>query len=411
MSSLTDTNSKLSNSRGLLLLVYLGFILTGIATTLLGPLLPTLAVQWGLNDAQSGAFFLAEFLGSLISVIVCGRLLRVRGFRFCFVVGFALIAIGLATLGRGTWIVGLLSVFIYGCGLGFSVGSTNLWVGESNPSRRAGALSLVNFSWTVGALAAPPIVSLADRTQHTWPIVLVLAAVAFLLTLAFSVSKFEADLAIGRSDSVPEPAPSILKVFSNQTALMFAAIFFLYVGTENSVSGWVATYARRIQTSQNDLWALTPSFFWAGLLLGRLLLPIILRRVPDLKLLRTSLILAVTGCVLLLCAEKLAVVAAACALCGTGLAGVFPIAMAYLSSHCGTENRDIAGVVLASGGLGGGVMPWFIGVASNSLGSLRAGLIIPLAGTISLLLITVFRSSLFSAYNGPAHNLRTEPEA
>jgi len=411
MSSLTDTNSKLPPSRGLLLLVYLGFVLTGIATTLLGPLLPTLAVQWGLNDARSGDFFLAQFLGSLISVIVCGRLLRVRGFRFCFITGFALIAIGLAALGRGIWIVGLVSVFIYGWGLGFSVGATNLWVSESNPSRRAGALSLVNFSWTVGALAAPTIVSLADRTQHIWLVIMALAATGCLLALAFSVSRFEADLAPGKNDSVAEPAPSILKMFSSQTALMFAVIFFLYVGTENSVSGWVATYARRIQASRNDLWALTPSFFWAGLLLGRLLLPIILRRVPDLKLLRASLALAVTGCVLLLCAEKLAVVAAACALCGAGLAGVFPIAMSHLSRHCGTENREIAGVVLASGGLGGGVMPWFIGVASNLLGSLRAGLIIPLVGTISLLLITAFRSSLFSAYNGPAHSLRSEPDA
>lgn len=411
MPALPDPNSKFPPSRDLVLLVHLGFVLTGIATTLLGPLLPTLAIQWGLNDARSGDFFLSQFLGSLISVIACGRLLRVRGFRFCFIAGFALVAIGLAAFGRGTWTLGLISVFIYGCGIGFSVGATNLWVSESNTSRRASALSLVNFSWTVGALASPPIVTLADRSQHIWLVVVALAATACLLTLAFSVSKFEADLTIERSDSRPEPAPSILRVFSSQTAVMFAVIFFLYVGTENSLSGWVATYARRIQASQNDLWALTPSFFWGGLLLGRLLLPIVLRRIPDLKLLRTSLILAATGCMLLLCAAKLAVVAAACALCGAGLAGVFPIAMSYLSAYCGTKNREIAGIVLASGGLGGGVMPWFIGVVSNSLGGLRTGLIIPFAGMISLLFITVLRSSAFRAYNGRTDNLRSEPDA
>jgi len=399
-SAVMDTSPKLATPRRLQLLVHLGFILTGIATTLLGPLLPTLAAQWGLKDARSGDFFLAQFLGSLICVIVCGRLLRLRGFRFCFTTSFALVTIGLACFGRGTWIAGLMSVFVYGCGLGFSIGATNLWVGETNPSRRASALSLVNFSWTIGALTSPSLVALGDKLHRVWLIVFALALAAGLLTVAFSISKFEVGMVAEKSDLKLDPVRKISKMFSNQTAIVFGLLFFLYVGTENSFSGWVATYAHRIQASQNDLWALMPSFFWAALLLGRLSLPIVLRRVSDLKLLRASLATAVTGCILLLCAGKLAVVAAACALCGAGLAGVFPIAMSYLSAYCGTKNRELAGVVLATGGLGGGVMPWLIGVVSTSLGSLRAGLLIPLLGTIFLSLISAFPSSAIGARLG-----------
>jgi fucose permease len=185
---------------------------------------------------------------------------------------------------------------------------------------------------------------------------------------------------------------------------MFGLLFFLYVGTENSISGWVATYARRIQASQNDLWALMPSFFWAGLLFGRLFLPVVLRRVAELKLLRACLILAVSGCVLLLCAAKLAVVAAACALSGAGLAGVFPIAMSHLSAYCGTENREFAGIVLAIGGLGGGVIPWLVGVVSSSLGSLRAGLLIPLIGAVSMIVISVLQTSVLSTPLGKSYD-------
>jgi MFS transporter, FHS family, glucose/mannose:H+ symporter len=398
MPPLIETNSELQTSRRLVLLVHLGFVLTGIATTLLGPLLPTLAAEWGLNDAQSGDFFLVQFLGSLIGVIVCGRQLRHRGFRFCFVAGFALITVGLAAIGRGPWITGLISVFVYGCGTGFSIGATNLWVGESNPLHRASALSLVNFSWTVGALASPSIVALGDRTHRLWLIVAVLATTAFLLTLTFCISKFEAGAMLARDPQLATGFKSS-KIFASQTAIIFCLFFFLYVGTENSLSGWVATYARRIQASQNDMWALMPSFFWAALLLGRLFLPVAVRRAPDNKLLRADLFLAVTGCVLLLFAAKLSVVAAACALCGAGLAGVFPIAMSYLSAYCGTENRELAGIVLAAGGLGGGLMPWLIGFVSSSQGSLRAGLLIPLISTISMILIiTLQRSALRSPH-------------
>jgi FHS family glucose/mannose:H+ symporter-like MFS transporter len=403
-----DTRPKLATSRYLVLLVHLGFILTGIVTTLLGPLLPALATQWSMKDARSGDFFLAQFLGSLICVMVCGRLLRVRGFRFCFTAAFALMTIGLAFLGRGSWIAGLVSVFVYGCGQGFSIGSTNLWVAESNPSRRSSALSLVNFSWTIGALMSPSLVALGDKTHHIWLMVFALSLVAGLLTLAFSFSDFETARTLEEVEVKFDPVLKISKMFSSQTAVIFALVFFLYVGTEGSVSGWVATYARRLQVSQDDFWALMPSFFWAALLAGRLLVPLIVRRVHDLKLLRASLTIAVTGCVLLLYATKLQFVATACVLCGAGFAGVFPIAMSYLSAYCGTENRGLAGIVLACGGLGGGVLPWLIGIVSSAFGSLRAGLLIPLLGTIFLILISLIPSPALAIRLGSA-NLQTEP--
>jgi FHS family glucose/mannose:H+ symporter-like MFS transporter len=228
------------------------------------------------------------------------------------------------------------------------------------------------------------------------------------LTLAFSLSDFEAGR-ISEEDALKfDPVLKISKMFSSQTAIVFGLVFFLYVGTENSVSGWVATYARRIQASQNDLWAVMPSFFWAALLAGRLLVPLILRRVHDLKLLRASLAIAVTGCALLLYAAKLQLVAIACVLSGAGFAGVFPIAMSYLSAYCGTENRELAGIVLACGGLGGGVLPWLIGIVSSAFGSLRAGLLIPLLGTIFLILISLVPSSAIAIRLGST-NPQTEP--
>jgi FHS family glucose/mannose:H+ symporter-like MFS transporter len=412
MQPLINSNSEeVLPSHRLVFLVHLGFVLTGISTTLLGPLLPTLGARWGLSDARSGDFFLAQFFGSLIGVIVCGRLLRLQGFRFCFVAGFALMAVGLAALGRGPWIAALVSIFVYGCGIGFSIGATNLWVGESNPSHRASALSLVNFSWTIGALASPSIVALGDRAHHLWHIVLALAVAACLLTFAFSVSKVETRLTTETEPSGSAATVQMSRMFQNQTAIIFCLLFFLYVGTENSLSGWVATYAHRLQASSNDAWAFTPSFFWAGLLSGRLFLPVVLRRVSDLKLLRASLALAIAGCVLLLYADRFQAVVVACAICGAGLGGVFPLAMSFLSAYCGTKSRELAGIVLAIGGLGGGVMPWSVGLVSTSLGSLRTGLLIPLVGTILLSLISAFKSSALRVDYGPADDLRTAPGA
>ena len=127
----------------------------------------------------------------------------------------------------------------------------------------------------------------------------------------------------------------------------------MYVGTENCLSGWVATYAHRLQSLHNDAWALMPSCFWGGILLGRLTLPAVLRGVSELRLMRTGLALGAIGCAILLASHDIPGVAAGCAIAGLALAGVFPIAMSWLSEYCGTTNLQFAGLMLAIAGLGG----------------------------------------------------------
>jgi FHS family glucose/mannose:H+ symporter-like MFS transporter len=380
-----------------MLFIHAGFALTGVMTTLLGPLLPFLAARWSLNDAHSGDLFLAQFAGSFLSTILCGRLISLRGFRFCFVTSFAMIALGTFLLGRGAWTLGLAAVFLYGSGLGVSITSINLWIGEVNPAGRAGALSLANFIWTIGALASPSLVALGDRIHHMRLMLAALAAVATLLALAFAASHFESAVAVATEISATPLNLSFGKTLRDRFAPAFALIFFLYVGTENCLSGWVATYAHRLQSLQSDAWALMPSCFWGGILLGRLSLPMILRGFAELRVLRASLALGAIGCSLLLASPNIPGVAAGCAIAGIGLAGVFPIAMSWLSEYCGAANRQLAALMLALGGLAGGLLPWLVGFVSNLLGSLRIGLMTPLAAIIVILIVCAFPKSALPA--------------
>src|SRR5205823_5406677 len=68
---------------------------------------------------------------------------------------------------------------------------------------------------------------------------------------------------------------------------LLGAVFFLYVGSEASFGGWIASYAKRAIPGETS-WILTPSFFWASLLFGRSIAPALLRRVPEISLSRTS---------------------------------------------------------------------------------------------------------------------------
>lgn len=48
------------------IVVYGGFVLTGVVTPLLSPVLRTLASQWSLTDVQAGRLFTAQFVGSVV---------------------------------------------------------------------------------------------------------------------------------------------------------------------------------------------------------------------------------------------------------------------------------------------------------------------------------------------------------
>ncbi len=58
-------------------LMHFAFVLTGLGTAMLGPLLPLLTRQWGLRDEQSGLLLMAQFCGAFLGgVSVSWRLRR-----------------------------------------------------------------------------------------------------------------------------------------------------------------------------------------------------------------------------------------------------------------------------------------------------------------------------------------------
>src|ERR1700704_1485524 len=87
--------------RNLLILLFAGFVLSGVATTIVGPMLPVFIRRWSLDDGQAGLFstiqFLAALGGTLASSVVASR----WGYRPALVVGYALMGGGIAGLDAG----------------------------------------------------------------------------------------------------------------------------------------------------------------------------------------------------------------------------------------------------------------------------------------------------------------------
>jgi FHS family glucose/mannose:H+ symporter-like MFS transporter len=358
-------------------LLHLGFALTGAGTVLLGSILPRLSASWHLRDKDAGLLLLVQFATS-----ASGALLVRRNLWQALACGYGLIgagAIGIFFLQQKS----LPAFAVYGLGLGLAMTSTNMLTGRRYPQRMGAALALLNFSWSAGAVACPLLVAQFLRLAPSS------AAFAVLGLLAFSFALLPLLSARGDMQASTSAGPAPTGMREATTILYFAVLAFLYVGIEASIGNWMSTYATRATAWTFSGSTLAVALFWAALLLGRAITPVILVRVSELGLYRASVFVTITGVLLLLAAHRPLTILAGSVLSGLALAPLFPLILALFLEEIGGSRN--AGWVFAVAGLGGAVLSWLTGTISSGTGSLRIGLLVPGAAALLMLAMIIWR--------------------
>src|SRR5882724_11662179 len=69
-----------------------------------------------------------------------------------------------------------------------------------------------------------------------------------------------------------------------RSILVVAFVAFLYVGVEVALSGWMMSFARRLNTSTNQWPPITVTCFWIALIGSRMIAPALLRRISEMGL-------------------------------------------------------------------------------------------------------------------------------
>jgi fucose permease len=344
-------------------------------------MLPTLSARWDLNYSQAGALFTAQYLASTLAVALSGVLVARWGFRFAIKTGLLLMSAGVGLLVAGPKMWGIVCIAGYGGGLGLAVPAANLLVAEVNPGRRSATLNLLNFCWSMGAVSCPFLVAAAAKS-HRIPTFL-WAVAGFALVVAIGIALMPSSIV---EPSVKGPGRAIGPSISwtHSAVFMLAALFFLYVGVENGFGGWVASYSKSLGSLTPAVAVMTPSFFYAALMLGRWIAPLLLRSIDEIRLVQGGLLLACAGMAGLVSSHYLLGVALSAGVAGLGLACVYPITISLLSREFGASSARLGSVMFTMSNIGGGLLPWLVGVSSNHFDSLKAGLAVPLIGCAAM---------------------------
>ena len=240
-------------------------------------------------------------------------------------------------------IVGILGIATYGVGLGLTIPACNLLVAEVNPERRGAALNLLNFSWSVGAVACPFLVGAALARNQVR--ILLYAVAAAMLLIGIIVARIQRGSDRSAAATASQVSQRGLGInWSDRSFAAFCGLFFLYVGVENAVGGWAASYAKHIAGSASTFAVMTSSFFYIALMLGRWLAPLSLQRWSEVKLARAGLLLACVGMLALVASVSMVGVVSGVSITGLGLSAVYPT----VKSGPSRARRSVAYSLVAS---------------------------------------------------------------
>lgn len=364
-------------------LMHFGLMLAGLGTALLGPILPLLAKQWEMLDSQSGLLMTAKFCGAFLGGVTVSKKLRRS-----LLVGLIAGAVGFGGFAVApSMVVGSVGLFVGGFGLGQIITSVNILAGRRFTSHRGSALSLLNFSFSLGAMLSA---LLAAWLLPHFMLRGVLEGFAGLFVIGLLVLWVQLR---GEASSIeaPETAPAEAGPragLSGRVYLYFAGLLVLYGGLETCLSGWLTTFALRYGDKTLAVSEYTTLLLWMALTFGRVGASAVMLRVGEKTAQRGGLVLASVFTMALATAHSSLTIAGFAVLLGFSLAPFFPATFALLIEERPTARQ--AGIVVAVSGLGAAALPWMMGVVSTKTGSLQLALALPFAAALGLLAMSLF---------------------
>ncbi len=367
-----------------------GFFVIGVVTVLLGQVLPILSSRLGLNDAEAGSLFLAQFGGSLFGTLFAVKHARRYGFVVTTLVGLIFMIAGLPGLNFSNFIVCWSAIFVYGVGLGLTIPAINLLTIETTPAeQQSSSINLINFAWGIGAICSQPFVLTISNGESLVMVTLLLDLALLVLAICFfSSSRGFVD------HKADEPSVDMTnRIWHRPSAWLFILFGFFVIGIESGLGGWLTTYSESLPSRSINLTVI----FFSFLVFGRGIASIVSRHLSEGLLISICSATLMIGIFLIVFGEGLATVGAAIA--GLGTSAIFPTNMVRFSKIFGPTATRRATPLFISGILGSASLSWLIGIVSTSYGSLRIGIVVLLiAAAVVLILqaaiVLVFRKAL-----------------
>ena len=345
-----------------------------ISATMTGILIPDMKAYYDLSYSRAGLIGAVQSVGGFMANLLGGVLSdRFPKLRLISII-FAVYTLVLYALGLVPPYVFLIACFLI---LGMVNSFLNLlisaYISESYPEKRTSYLNICHAFYGLGSLAGPVYTSILLKLGIEWN-----RTFLWFGVFCTVVTLFLAFVCIKEPGRVQKGAGrgSVTALLSNKGLLLVGLSCLLYMGQQNTVNLWIASY---VETEMGDaaMAGVVLTLYWTGVMISRLIQSFISRIVEPGKWLcvccTVSALMFVTA-VLIGNPVVLAVV-----LClGAVLTGAaYPTMMAMGCACCPQQAGAATAVVCLGAGIGGMIFPPLLGVLAETVSFAAAIYVIP----------------------------------
>lgn len=364
------TEQTQSRPRDLLLIAYFIFFAMAMPVGVLNVAWVAMQVTFSVSLDALGILLFANTCGSLLGAFFSGRLIGRYGLGRYLVTGGAIMACGLVGyVIAPTWIALIASAFVTTLGFSFYNAGLNIFVSSRYT---AGQFNWLHACYGVGQTVAPTVATLIiTRLGQSWHwayvVVLAFSAVAtlmILITRARWVMPSDGD----RKPGAPGKPAGVFETLRIPIVLLGMALFFMTSGVIAGTGQLSNTLLTGRGVVDAGFWI---SFYWLSFTIGRIVMGFIAHRLDNTLLIRTSLIIAAFGTLLLWQTGSAALNLLGLAAIGLACAPIYPTLIS--ETHRRVEARyraNAIGFEMAGAGLGQSIYPGLIALVAqhSSLG-------------------------------------------
>lgn len=244
------------------------------------------------------------------------------------------------------------------------------------------SLTAGQFVKAISSFTAPFIAAFAAAQLNNWQYIFPIYAIITLLSTIWLVAM---PISESKSEEVQSSSQgTILGLLKDRKILLYFLGILFVVGVDVGMN----TASPKILIERCGLDSIAagygPSVYFALRTLGAFLGAFILSRFSSVKFYKINILIAVAALVLMLFMSNKIILFSLFGVVGFTIANIFPIIYGAAIQTKPDKANEISGLMI-TGVFGGAVIPFFMGLLSDSLGSQIGSVIVILTGTLYLL--------------------------
>jgi fucose permease len=377
--------------KALTLIAFVAFISLGLPDGVLGVAWPSMRDTFGLPISYLGLLVASGTCGYLVSSFSSGAVVARLG------VGKVLLLSSLLMVGASAgfalapvWPVMLIMGVCAGLGSGSIDAGLNAFAAQHFSHR---VMNWLHAFYGVGATIGPLLMTGVLSAGLIWrwgyavnAVLLAIMSLCFLLTLKLWQTPVAAES--------HEPVGTI-KTLRRPVVLLSIVLLFLYTGLEVAVGQWTYTLftkSRGVDPAVAGVWV---GIYWASLTAGRIFFGIFAAQLPPLAVVRSVMLIAPLGAVVIWLNLHSTLSFIAFALMGFCFAPMFPLLMSLTPERVGARAaHQVIGFEVSAAGIGGAGIAGLTGMLAR-----RTGLevIAPTFLIVAVLLFVVHEAIVWTA--------------